>query len=88
VTPGGRRLVVKIGSSLLVEPERGLRQAWLSSLASDLAEHRAAGTQVIIVTSGAIAMGRTALGRQAETSPRLVEKQATAAIGQIHLAHA
>lgn len=88
MTPGGRRLVVKIGSSLLVEPERGLRQAWLSSLASDLAEHRAAGTQVIIVTSGAIAMGRTALGRQAETSPRLVEKQATAAIGQIHLAHA
>ena len=82
------RLVVKIGSSLLVEPANGLRRAWLSSLAADLAEHRAAGDQVIIVTSGAIAMGRSALGTQCDPSSKLDEKQAAAAIGQIHLAHA
>ncbi len=83
----GRRLVVKIGSSLLVEPGSGLRQAWLASLAEDLAEHRRAGDQVIVVTSGAIAMGRQALGI-ARNAGRLDEKQAAAAIGQIHLAHA
>ena len=81
------RLVVKIGSSLLVEPKTGLRQAWLASLAADLAELRAAGDQVIVVTSGAIAMGRAALGIERNAS-RLDEKQAHAAIGQIHLAHA
>lgn len=81
------RLVVKIGSSLLVEPEHGLRRQWLSSLAADIAERRSAGDQVIVVTSGAIAMGRAALdiGRNAS---RLDEKQAAAAVGQIHLAHA
>jgi glutamate 5-kinase len=47
------RLVVKIGSSLLVEPVRGLRKDWLASLASDVAERRLAGDEVIIVTSGA-----------------------------------
>lgn len=83
----GRRLVVKIGSSLLVESGVGLRQAWLASLATDIAQHRAAGDQVIVVTSGAIAMGRAALGFDHNVS-RLDEKQAAAAIGQIHLAHA
>ena len=82
------RLVVKIGSSLLVEPGRGLRQSWLASLAADLADRRAAGDQVIIVTSGAIAMGRSALGPENDLGGRLDEKQAAAAIGQIHLAHA
>ena len=50
-----RRLVVKIGSSLLVEPGAGLRQAWLASLAEDIVEERTNGAEVIIVTSGAIA---------------------------------
>ena len=81
------RLVVKIGSSLLVEPERGLRREWLSSLAADIAERSEAGDQVIVVTSGAIAMGRAALGIGKNAS-RLDEKQAAAAVGQIHLAHA
>lgn len=81
------RLVVKIGSSLLVEPCAGLRQAWLASLAADIAERHAAGDQVIVVTSGAIAMGRQAL-RIARNAGRLDEKQAAAAVGQIHLAHA
>ena len=87
MTARGRRLVVKIGSSLLVEAGTGLRQEWLSSLADDLARHRAAGDEVIIVTSGAIAMGRAALGI-GKNAGRLDEKQAAAAIGQIHLAHA
>ena len=81
------RLVVKIGSSLLVS-EHGLRRAWLGSLAADLANRRAAGDEVIIVTSGAIAMGRAALGPSNGPGTRLEDKQATAAIGQIHLAHA
>ena len=81
------RLVVKIGSSLLIEPGTGLRKAWLASLAEDLAERREAGDQVIVVTSGAIAMGRQALGIT-KNDGRLDEKQAAAAIGQIHLAHA
>ncbi len=82
------RLVVKIGSSLLVESGSGIRQTWLASLAADLAERRAAGQQVIIVTSGAIAIGRAALAPHQELGTRLEEKQAAAAIGQIHLAHA
>ncbi len=81
------RLVVKIGSSLLVS-DHGLRADWLASLASDLADRRNAGDEVIIVTSGAIAMGRSALGSGQELGTRLDEKQAAAAIGQIHLAHA
>ncbi|MEZ5935096.1 MAG: glutamate 5-kinase [Alphaproteobacteria bacterium] len=81
------RLVVKIGSSLLVDSERGLRKAWLESLAEDIAERRAAGDQLIVVTSGAIAMGRQALGIR-KNAGRLDEKQAAAAVGQIHLAHA
>lgn len=81
------RLVVKIGSSLLVS-EHGLRRAWLESLAADLANRCAAGDEVIIVTSGAIAMGRAALGPSNGAGTRLEDKQATAAIGQIHLAHA
>ncbi len=82
------RLVVKIGSSLLVQPNAGLRQAWLASLAADLADRRAAGDEVIIVTSGAIAMGRATLGKGGQLGNGLDEKQAAAAIGQIHLAHA
>jgi len=87
VSAKGRRLVVKIGSSLLVDPEQGLRQTWLASLAADIANRIAAGDQIIVVTSGAIAMGRQALGLD-KAAGRLDEKQAAAAIGQIHLAHA
>ncbi len=82
-----RRLVVKIGSSLLVDPEQGLRSQWLNSLAADLAECRARGQAVIVVTSGAIAMGRQSLGLK-RRAVRLEDKQALAAIGQINLAHA
>ncbi|HEX6142472.1 MAG TPA: glutamate 5-kinase [Geminicoccaceae bacterium] len=82
-----RRLVIKIGSSLLVDPEGALRHAWLASLATDLAACRARGQDVIVVTSGAIALGRAAL-RLGARGLRLEEKQASAAVGQIGLAQA
>lgn len=83
-----RRLVVKIGSALLVDGETGaLRHAWLNALADDVAALRAQGMQVIIVTSGAVALGRGSLGLLGKPLP-LEEKQAAAATGQIRLAHA
>jgi glutamate 5-kinase len=83
-----RRVVVKIGSALLVEPESGhIRRAWLDALADDVADCRKRGQEVIIVTSGAIAVGRRHLGLPAGRL-KLEEKQAAAATGQIRLAHA
>ncbi|MEM0936595.1 MAG: glutamate 5-kinase [Pseudomonadota bacterium] len=83
-----RRLVVKIGSSLLVDGESGtLREAWLASLAADLAALRARGVDVIVVSSGSIALGRNALRLAVGPLP-LEQSQAAAAVGQIRLARA
>jgi glutamate 5-kinase len=83
-----RRLIVKIGSSLLVDEATGnLRRSWLEALSEDIARCRARGQQVLIVSSGAIAVGRRHLGLT-ERVLRLEEKQAAAATGQIRLAHA
>src|SRR5690606_17310222 len=83
-----RRAVVKIGSALLVEPATGEpRQAWLAALAEDVAALRAAGKDVLIVSSGAIALGRRRLGL-GPGPLRLEDSQAAAAAGQIRLAHA
>jgi glutamate 5-kinase len=83
-----RRLVVKIGSALVVDNETGwIRSDWLQSLAADVAERRASGQEVLIVSSGAIAAGRRHLGLSNDNL-RLEEKQAAAATGQIRLAHA
>ena len=83
-----KRLVVKIGSALLVEDESGrIRQDWLATLAVDVADLRADGREVLIVSSGAIAVGRRHLGITGRAE-RLEEKQAAAATGQIRLAHA
>jgi glutamate 5-kinase len=83
-----RRLVVKIGSALLVDQATGgLRRAWLDGLVADLAALRARGTEVLIVSSGAIALGRRALGLKRGPLP-LEESQAAAAVGQIRLARA
>jgi 2-C-methyl-D-erythritol 2,4-cyclodiphosphate synthase len=86
-TLSARRLVVKVGSSLLVEPSGQVRAAWLDGLAKDVARLRARGQQVAIVTSGAIALGRATL-RMPQRPLRLEEKQAAAATGQILLARA
>ncbi|OWJ59854.1 glutamate 5-kinase [Inquilinus limosus] len=83
-----RRLVIKVGSALLVDPRTGLlRRAWLDALADDVARCRARGQEVIIVSSGSIAAGREHLGLKGRPL-RLEEKQAAAATGQIRLAHA
>jgi glutamate 5-kinase len=83
-----RRLVVKIGSALLVDEESGaIRRDWLDALGDDVAACRRRGQEVLIVTSGAIAVGRRHLGLDSGKL-RLEEKQAAAATGQIQLAHA
>lgn len=83
-----RRLVVKIGSSLLVDEESGkLHQAWLDALCDDVAAAHARGQEVLIVTSGAVAIGRGPLG-MAGRKLRLEEKQAAAATGQMRLTQA
>lgn len=85
---GARRVVVKIGSALLVEKTTGrLNRAWLEAFATDVAALRARGQEVILVSSGAIALGRRELGL-APGKLRLEESQAAAAVGQIRLAHA
>lgn len=81
-----RRIVVKVGSSLLVDRERGrLRQAWLAALAEDLSDLHQRGADVLVVSSGAIALGRTVLALPSGPL-RLEESQAAAAVGQIALA--
>jgi glutamate 5-kinase len=83
-----KRLVVKIGSALLVEEKTGaIRRQWLDALADDVDEIRKAGTEVLLVSSGAIAVGRRHLGLL-DGGLKLEEKQAAAATGQIRLAHA
>ncbi|AKS46107.1 glutamate 5-kinase [Octadecabacter temperatus] len=82
-----KRLVVKIGSALLVDQKSGLRSDWLRSLATDVAAIRARGTDVILVSSGSIALGRGVLGLP-RTELALEQSQAAAAVGQIRLARA
>lgn len=85
---GFRRIVVKVGSSLLIDGSKGeLRSAWLASLADDLAVLYREGVEVIVVSSGAIAMGRTILGLPRGVL-KLEESQGAAAVGQIALARA
>src|ERR1700719_1599368 len=83
-----RRVVVKVGSALLVDGESGrVNRAWLETLVEDLLRLRKRGQRVILVSSGAIALGRRRLGLKHGTL-RLEESQAAAAVGQIRLAHA
>jgi len=80
--------VVKVGSALLVDAESGrLNRGWLTTLIDDLLRLRASGRQVILVSSGAIALGRREL-KLARGPLRLEESQAAAAVGQIRLAAA
>ncbi|MBE05578.1 MAG: glutamate 5-kinase [Gammaproteobacteria bacterium] len=83
-----KRIIVKIGSTLLVDPENGnIRVDWLRLLAEDLKTMSESGSEIIIVTSGAIAAGRRDLGLGSDRL-RLEESQAAAASGQVRLAHA
>ena len=81
-----RRIVIKVGSALLVDRKAGrLRHAWLAALAEDIAELHARGVDVLVVSSGSIALGRTVLGL-APGPLRLEESQGAASVGQITLA--
>ena len=77
-----QRIVIKIGSSLIIGADFGVRENWLETLAEDVAGLRRQGKQVVIVTSGAIALGRHVL-RYGTRPLELEEKQAAAACGQI-----
>jgi glutamate 5-kinase len=91
VTPSlatARRVVVKIGSALVVDEQAAApRMTWLAGIAEDIAALRARGTEVIVVSSGAIALARRTLGLT-RRQLKLEEKQAAAAVGQIRLAQA
>ena len=82
-----RRLVVKVGSSLLVDDTGQLNRAWLESLADDVAGLAKEGHEILIVSSGAIAIGSSVLGINKQRA-RLEELQAAAAAGQVQLVHA
>ncbi|PZV34102.1 glutamate 5-kinase [Mesorhizobium kowhaii] len=82
-----RRITVKIGSALLVDRATGLKRDWLASLADDIAVLAQGGAEILVVSSGAIALGRTILGL-GKRALKLEESQAAAAVGQIALAGA
>lgn len=82
-----KRVTLKIGSALLVDGKTGLKRQWLAAMAADIAELRNRGAEVLVVSSGAIALGRSVLGLGTRTL-RLEESQAAAAAGQILLARA
>jgi len=77
-------LVIKVGSSLLVGPE-GARRSWLESLVTEIAEARQRGQAVVVVSSGAIALGAARLGLEKGGRGNLADAQAAAAVGQIAL---
>jgi glutamate 5-kinase len=81
-----RRIVIKVGSSLLVDAEAGgVKQGWLASLAADIAALHAETRDILVVSSGAIALGRAVL-KLPKGTLRLEDSQAAAAVGQIALA--
>lgn len=88
IVAGSRLIIIKIGSALLVDPDTGVRKAWLSALCEDVMALKTAGKSVIVVTSGSIALGRKTMGISHADRPSsipLERKQAAAAIGQIAL---
>ena len=82
-----RRLVIKVGSSLLIDERGELDRAWLDGLAEDIAELHGHGRDLLVVSSGAIAIGSEVMGINKRRA-RLSELQAAAAAGQVQLAHA
>lgn len=83
-----RRLVVKIGSALLVDPTGKVREDWLRTLTQDIAARRKAGQQIIVVSSGSIALGARRLALPRGGRGCLEDAQAAAAVGQIALSQA
>ena len=83
-----RRIVIKIGSALLVDPTGNPREAWLRTLVAEIAARRAEGQQIVIVSSGAIALGARRLNLAKGGRGSLEDAQAAAAVGQIALSQA
>lgn len=84
-----QRIVIKTGSALVTQDDTDLpRSEWMASLAADIAQLKAEGKSVILVSSGAVALGRNQLGMKAKSALRLDEKQAAAACGQVALMEA
>jgi glutamate 5-kinase len=79
------RLIVKVGSSLLIDAQGDVRRHWLATLVADIAARRAGGQQILIVSSGAIALGARRLGLEKGGRASLEDAQAAAATGQIAL---
>lgn len=79
------RLVVKIGSSLLVDGDGAVRREWLAGVVADIAARRAAGQQIVVVSSGAIALGARRLRLEKGGRASLEDAQAAAAVGQVAL---
>ncbi|MFN7028222.1 MAG: glutamate 5-kinase, partial [Sphingopyxis sp.] len=77
------RLIIKIGSALLVDPDGAVRRDWLVRIAADIAERTRAGQQVAVVSSGAIALGARRLGLAKGGRGTLEDAQAAAATGQL-----
>jgi glutamate 5-kinase len=82
-----RRIVVKVGSSLLIGDDGRVGRHWLAGLAGDIADLHGRGHEVLVVSSGAIAIGSTILGINKRRA-RLEDLQAAAAAGQVQLVHA
>ncbi|MGO4564366.1 glutamate 5-kinase [Rhizobium sp. 2YAF20] len=82
-----RRIVIKIGSALLVDRKAGLKKGWLDGICTDIAALKAKGIDILVVSSGAIALGRSVLDLPSGAL-KLEESQAAAAVGQISLARA
>ena len=80
------RTIVKVGSSLLVDPDGSVRRVWLAALVAEIATRIASGAQLAIVSSGAIALGARRLGLAKGGRASLDDAQAAAAVGQIALA--
>lgn len=78
-------LVVKVGSSLLVEPDGSVRRDWLQTLVADIAERHRTGQKIVVVSSGAIALGARRLGLEKGGRASLADAQASASVGQILL---
>jgi len=85
IIKNSKRLTLKIGSSLLVDKNGALRQEWMESLAADISHLRAKGCEILIVSSGSVALGKAILGQETKQPNR---KQAAAACGQPLLMHA
>lgn len=81
-----KRIVVKVGSRILVDPGGGIRKEWIAAFTASIARLISDGREVVVVTSGAVGAGMAALG-YATKPDQMAEKQACAAVGQIDLMH-